>query len=1361
MPVRRFLRVGVVVCFLCLLAAAPTAAQFEFPLPGGTTPSSGEAIDFGSVSVGQTARARYTFKVLESSDTSASVTITPPGAPFGLADLPSLSFTLAPGQSITFTVTLAPPQARDYTGQLTITASGGYPVQVRKTTVSLRGRGVAPSAPPPPTTPSPTTTAPLPSEVGPSVSGTTDAGGGFNVSLNPTTSVSGKLTQCGKIPLGNQPFTIDQTADGFVVAAPGFQLALVTDYSTFSLFGLKSHDLKTICLLPVPAEELPPTVGRPTVGIEEGKKPDYAFAGTPCVEFAPAGLAPFCYHDRRLYPHGNGTVGTVPKPLPLECSIRVKAKIVNQGEVPTGPPLVRLTVDGVTADLELVASPPSDRVPQYWAVEMILPTKIALAGDRLPSFVASIDPANAVDELSESNNTWTGAAIGAFDLLGGPAITDPTRPGAQPALLAIKPDGTWVVALDKPLSLAAEAALGSPADCPVYTSGMGTGCTTYAPLDLSYRWEFGDGESADGKRTSHAYRTGGTYVLRMVTTLGSASTVTERQVEVTDKPVITDLSQLLHRVFIGGIVVHNAFTAFVEPNGNVLDSVQFVLNGEPRAGRLSGTVAVYTHDMGSLRRWPDGNTLYAIAYAHKPSGEPVVSDPYPVPPLSIPVASIPLWLSWMQPLSAAVAGNAVDYTASFAFPNIPIDVSYTIPSWVPLVSGTYSFNAGSRFSLSLSSLGPGRASGEGSAGFEKSGGDWTFGFSGSADGEATLNIGPPITLAGGAFSVDLNGSASKTFDLCDTFSPLRAACRIPVIGRGVEWLCRRAELGVGLSLGVGGEVSFASADPGCCLRGIDCEGRVRLSGGLQASLTLSVSIASVSVFGGGTLTAVFVAPGDSLGFLDFESLTLAGEVGVTVEVDLWLVSASKTFSFPFECQILSPPQGFATHIEDPWVFPVRPYATPTFSTYRGELRSDEDLGITELWLIEEVFPLAAPRLIHTDPGLAVAWNTDDLSKPFPFGREIAWATGERLAAFSPLELISDNRLPDAQVTFGRDRAGRLLAIWAQHVSPPDAPTSEDDLDSQLLAGLEVVWSSYDSAADRWIEPARLTENAFPDHSPALVGGSDGVLGVVWVGNRRGELFPSDLAPDTVYFAPCSDDGFGPAAILREGDAAVARSFAAVGGALVYVRSEDADGDPTSVGDASLWCETYVGGRPVASERLTDTAGDDVGLDLAAVTPDRAVLLWIREQPDGRRALLARSIGPAGWETEWIVQEEFPASTIVTAAAPNGHVAVVWEGFSAVGPDLFAIVVDPTRRTASDRRQLTADADVESQASAVYDGKVLTVAFVRTMVTNESRTVRYSGPDAEDPSRTYVDRQVEIEVPARGTAHLLLLEAPLP
>jgi len=118
-------------------------AQVDIFLPG-TQPGTytGNAIDFGAVPVGTTKTATYTFKILETSATSATVTITRPNAPFG-SDAPTGSFTLAPGQSKTFNVTFTPPSVGNYTGSFTITAQGGWPPQVKKQTVTLTGKGVS------------------------------------------------------------------------------------------------------------------------------------------------------------------------------------------------------------------------------------------------------------------------------------------------------------------------------------------------------------------------------------------------------------------------------------------------------------------------------------------------------------------------------------------------------------------------------------------------------------------------------------------------------------------------------------------------------------------------------------------------------------------------------------------------------------------------------------------------------------------------------------------------------------------------------------------------------------------------------------------------------------------------------------------------------------------------------------------------------------------------------------------------------------------------------------------------------------------------------------------------------------------
>jgi hypothetical protein len=161
----RQLRGGLVATLVVLISCAIGLAQIEISLPGTQVGTyTGNAIDFGAVPVGQTKTVQYTFKILETSDTAATVAISPPNAPFG-SDEPFLPFTLAPGQSITLNVTFTPPAVGHYTSSFTIRAEGGRPLQVKQTTVTLTGDGIAGGTgatyPPTPTPSSTTTTPPI------------------------------------------------------------------------------------------------------------------------------------------------------------------------------------------------------------------------------------------------------------------------------------------------------------------------------------------------------------------------------------------------------------------------------------------------------------------------------------------------------------------------------------------------------------------------------------------------------------------------------------------------------------------------------------------------------------------------------------------------------------------------------------------------------------------------------------------------------------------------------------------------------------------------------------------------------------------------------------------------------------------------------------------------------------------------------------------------------------------------------------------------------------------------------------------------------------------------------------------------
>lgn len=109
--------------------------------------SNGEWINFPNTTVGQTSTAQFTYTLLESSATSAMVTVATPLPPFAVEG--PLTFTLNPGQSRTFNVTFTPTAAQSYEGSFTISAIGGMPPQVRTTSVGLSGQGVGASESPP------------------------------------------------------------------------------------------------------------------------------------------------------------------------------------------------------------------------------------------------------------------------------------------------------------------------------------------------------------------------------------------------------------------------------------------------------------------------------------------------------------------------------------------------------------------------------------------------------------------------------------------------------------------------------------------------------------------------------------------------------------------------------------------------------------------------------------------------------------------------------------------------------------------------------------------------------------------------------------------------------------------------------------------------------------------------------------------------------------------------------------------------------------------------------------------------------------------------------------------------------------
>ncbi len=1176
-------------------------------------------------------------------------------------------------------------------------------------------------------------------------SGTTDEEGEFEVPLGDAGAVSGRLTECGQRALPDQPFTVVQTDEGFTFGAAGYLDALVTEYSSLTIpfLNVTVYDVGSVCMRPAGTPDLrfyaEEEVRVVVTGIGE--------ASCRCLEADSQRIAScelqkcrVLLSDSNASP-GRFYIGNPVDPDRNPGNVRVsslpKVRFWLQGKS-------RQVVDLRVTEIEQLTEAQREDWIQLWRV--VGEATVDFDPRELPHFEVAIDPENDVAESDEENNALCRDCFPADSLsddehyeivaTGGVLEPDPLVPSER-----------WVVGKGRLLEVTAErqdgpAALRLDASFECTESGDGNRDWRTVPVSdercpacICHEWDFdGDGEVDEtGVDARHTYDENGVYALTLRTHLGGVTLVATQIVEVTDRPTVTLLPPRFGDVFVSGIRVINTFQARVHENGNTVERVVFSLN--EATVTCPPAEAVASFDMAGLDPHPQTNRLVVVAHGLDSDGNPVSSDPATAARL-VPAAPIPGWLGWIISLSGGISVDTsrpplVKYGTSFTFPEPPIETSFEVPSYVPLLDGEYEVKAKAELGLSVSSKGTAEVEAKGDAAFEKKGGDWTFGIKGEMSVKGVTSIGPPIRLTQGAFSASVEGSVSKDFDVSDAFPAVKAATKIPVIGRGIEYLAERATIGVGFSAGVAGEASFESVDRGAgsCIEGFDCSGALTLSGGISLSLTVDLSIVSASAYGNANLIAKFTAPGEELGFLDFDSLNLDGSFGIVLTADLWLVEVTKDFSIPFHVQIASPEEGFAEPEETDWAIVERPYVGPVYDLYRGEITEDSELATRQLLVVSDAFPLARPALAVTATDRWLLWTTDDDQKPFPRGREIRASTGPGIDRMSPPQSVTDNELPDSQSVVGVTADGATIAVWVRHTSPPTELRGIDDLTSQILAGLEIVYSIYDPTTGRWKPAERLTDNDVMDHSPRLVFGDRGVTGVAWIRNTAGELFPAPdgSSPDALHYAYWDGAAFRSVGELTSELSGTQHAMAETDGSFVLVWVEDVDGDWATAGDNEVFAATWRDGSWSDAERLTENDVDDVRPALTASPSGGVALLWIREG-DGasneESALVSRTFTGRVWTSEVALMQAPHLVTAAMSSDDSGRIAVVWEGFEGSNPDLFAAVCDPEAGTCTEPRQLTADRAAEGQLAVGFDRGLLTVAFVRERLEQRTEPVEH-------------------------------------
>ena len=398
-------------------------------------------------------------------------------------------------------------------------------------------------------------------------------------------------------------------------------------------------------------------------------------------------------------------------------------------------------------------------------------------------------------------------------------------------------------------------------------------------------------------------------------------------------------------------------------------------------------------------------------------------------------------------------------------------------------------------------------------------------------------------------------------------------------------------------------------------------------------------------------------------------------------------------------------------------------------------------GPGEQMMADPVSADANPSLAVGGPNLALAWTSDDRSRPVLQGAEISARLWDGSAWSAPARLTNDTNL-DANAAAAYDQTGQTVVLWERNTLVGLPETA--DIDENLLSHFEIAYSVYSPLAGQWSAPALLTNNSSLDYGPRLVRSADGRLIALWRGNSFNRLGGDAGAPDRVYYALWNGSAWSAPTVAADGLVDVLGWNAAYAGdGAVIAFSCDMDGDPATAEDTELFWARWNGSSWSVPARLTNDDVADVSPAIVYGPDGKARLVWLK---GGQVSLLEGDWTTATPATS-VIDDSTGLAGFSLAQDAAGRLALVWQDASGQGGDIFYSIYDSSARRWSGRLQLTSDEPVESDVSPIFDaGGSLRLAYTKSLL-------------------TYVDRSAQIttgetititDVPALGSSSLYMI-----
>ena len=780
--------------------------------------------------------------------------------------------------------------------------------------------------------------------------------------------------------------------------------------------------------------------------------------------------------------------------------------------------------------------------------------------------------------------------------------------------------------------------------------------------------------------------------------------------------------------FVAGFNIPVTYDVLVDWNGSDAGSgspgyVHFTLNGVSSDVTGQATGASKTYFVGSDFR-VGYNTLRVVAY--NASGTP-----------SLPVVTT-AWVSPQpegtdpdDPGTGDPVGDGIRYRIRFKIPEPPLDFQVDMTGFplnqIPYLGG-YKLGippSQVRFEATVRNNNTGNFKGQGRMAFQISGKEIFGTLTGEGDVIDEPNRGLRVTR--GSVGLGVAGEIEGRRPVLEVVPLVANLTNKPVIGPLIRKVIDRLYFKAKFAP----EAQLAAAfktDGGFGLKS------GQLSGGGRGTLALGLDAwtdkLSVEGYGGGTfrLTGAIPAPyfrganGDFLAGVKFKAWRF--EAGAEKPWP-WSVGGSllTTQMADSPTAVTALEAGYAGETTAWHVIP-RTYVTKNYHRFAAQYptrRLNAVETTNEQLLVSNIYPLADPTIAICDDitrTALLAWVYDDPAKPVMQGEEIVYSLWDGTAWSAPAQ-ITDDTYFDNNPQVGFDGSGHALVVWERFNDP--ALTVDTTLDVTLTKKSEIVYAIYDMAAGTWTAPVALTNDNVFDYSPRLSAGNDGQVMLAWISNPSGELFPPAGQTQTINTRIWNGSSWSSTQAAHSGleglvdfTLAYRNSTDAV---IVVVR--DLDANPSSAGDQELFYVTWDGTTWSELTRLTNDAVDDANPTVLYDSAASRRLVWLK---DAEVVLLDGNWGQPPVSTT-ITDTDAMLLDMRVVADTADNLALIWQGQSDAGADVFYSIYDNDTQTWRLQDRLTSNLPMEKSMAPAFnaDGE-LWIGYARDEVLFEDRVI---------------------------------------